>query len=137
MVMANRSFSQPVSFVAPREFDVGEQPGSVAVAEFNRHGVNDLAVVIATPPPAVSNVGVVILFGNGGGTFRLGATVPVGRLGFNTASLAVSDFNGDGIADWAVSVEGDNSVVVALGNGDGTFRPPRGFLVENDPGAEP
>ncbi len=60
---------------------VGEcGPVALAVADFNRDGNLDCVV-------ADANVGVVILLGNGDGTFRLAATVPVGRLGFNTAGL--------------------------------------------------
>jgi FG-GAP repeat len=66
LVVASRSFSQPLSFVAPREFDVGEQPASIAVADFNRDGVNDLAVVIS-PPPAAGAQGVAIMLGVAGG----------------------------------------------------------------------
>ena len=41
--------------------------------------------------------------------------------GANPQSIAVADFNGDGIADIAVGQAG--SVGVFLGNGDGTFKP--------------
>src|SRR5258708_38515639 len=66
MMIASRSLSQPVSFIEPREFDVGEQPGSIALADFNHDGVNDLAVVIS-PPPAAGQQGVAIMLGLGGG----------------------------------------------------------------------
>jgi len=36
-------------------------------------------------------------------------------------SLAVADFNGDGILDLAEATSGDDQAVVLLGNGDGTF----------------
>ena len=103
-------------------------PVALAAADFDGDGKLDIAV-------AEANVGVIILLGSGNGAFRIGQTVPVGRLGFNSASLAISDFNGDGIADWAISVEGDNRVMVALGNGNATFQPPRGFAVGSHPQA--
>jgi hypothetical protein len=106
---------------------VGEcGPVALAAADFDGDGHLDVAV-------AEANVGVIILLGSGNGAFRIGQTVPVGRLGFNAASLAISDFNNDGVADWAISVEGDNRVMVALGNGNGTFQPPRGFAVGSNP----
>jgi len=40
----------------------------------------------------------------------------------NPWSVAVGDFNGDGIADVAIANYGSNNVSVLLGNGDGTFR---------------
>src|SRR5262249_29795717 len=46
--------------------------------------------------------------------------------GVNPFSVAVGDFNGDGVQDLAVANEDlpsfDGSVSVLLGNGDGTFR---------------
>src|SRR5947207_7609669 len=43
--------------------------------------------------------------------------------GFPT-SVAVADFNGDGVADLAVGNDEFNSISVLLGNGDGTFAAP-------------
>src|SRR6266704_2040644 len=40
----------------------------------------------------------------------------------NPISVAVGDFNGDGVQDLAVANFGSNTVSVLLGNGDGTFR---------------
>lgn len=44
-------------------------------------------------------------------------------VGSNPRAIAIGDFNSDGISDLAVSQNGNNSVAVLLGNGDGTFRP--------------
>src|SRR5215471_6801388 len=133
LLMASRSSAQSVSFVAPRELDVGEQPDSIAVADFNGDGVNDLAVVVDTPPPAISK-GVAIMLGLGDGNFA--APQVVFRGPAVLFSIAAADFNGDGVADLAVvDFNGDgnldvvvtnmapsNSVSVLLGNGDGTFQ---------------
>src|SRR5260370_5203638 len=120
--------SQPVSFIAARDFDVGEQPASIAVADFNRDGVPDLAVVVSTPPPAGAE-GIAILFGLGGGTF--GSPEIIFRAPAAALGLVTGDFNGDGIADLAVVANapfsGPGSVVGLLGNGDGTFGQPSRF----------
>jgi len=41
--------------------------------------------------------------------------------GYEPASVAVGDFNGDGIPDLAVVNRSDNTVTILLGQGDGTF----------------
>jgi hypothetical protein len=41
--------------------------------------------------------------------------------GYMPKSVAVGDFNGDGIPDLAVANNGGNTVTILLGNGDGTF----------------
>src|SRR5262245_21072752 len=43
--------------------------------------------------------------------------------GPNPTSVAVGDFNGDGIQDVAVANNGSDTVGVFLGNGDGSFQP--------------
>ena len=43
-------------------------------------------------------------------------------VGANPSSVAVGDFNGDGVPDFATANFGANTVSVLLGNGDGTFQ---------------
>jgi hypothetical protein len=93
---------------------VGHDPSFVAVGDFNSDGTLDLAV-------ANFNDGTVtILLGNGDGTF-IQATNSPATVGGGPLSLAVGDFNGDGIADLAVANVKDNTVSILLGNGNGTF----------------
>src|SRR5947208_1964268 len=54
-------------------------------------------------------------------------------VGANPITIAVGDFNGDGVPDLAVANEGSNNVAVLLGNGDGTFQPARFFAVGTNP----
>ncbi len=96
-------------------------PQSVAVADFNGDGKLDLAVpvysIFDNPPVA----DMTILLGNGDGTFRAGPAFPLTDQNVNNA--AIGDFNGDGIADMAISLPDADEVQVLLGNGDGTFTP--------------
>jgi hypothetical protein len=52
-----------------------------------------------------------------------------------SVSVAVGDFNGDGIPDLAVANNGDNTVSVLLGNGDGTFQAAQNFAAGSNPQA--
>ncbi len=102
-------------------YDVGLQPDSVAVGDYNRDGKLDLAVA-----KGGSN-GVSILLGNGDGTFQTAVNYSVN----NPQSVAVGDFNGDGKLDLAVAKGGSNGVSILLGNGDGTFQTAVNYSVNN------
>src|SRR5258707_1225936 len=54
----------------------------------------------------------------------------VGRV---PVSVAVGDFNGDGVLDLAVVDAGYNNVSVLLGNGDGSFQAARSFGAGSHP----
>ena len=114
----NPSPAQTVSFITRVDYAAGTNPASVAVGDFNRDGVPDVAV---------ANYGsntVSVLLGNGDGTFQPALTLAADA---NPEFVAVSDFNRDGVPDLVVACSGSNSVSVFLGNGDGTFQPARNF----------
>jgi hypothetical protein len=95
-------------------------PTAVAVGDFNGDGIPDLAVTNCGSGGSCAGDGPVSVYlGNGDGTFQTQATYVTGS---NPASIAVGDFNGDGIADLATANAVDNNVSVLLGNGDGTFK---------------
>jgi hypothetical protein len=101
------------------EVNYGANGGStVAVADYNSDGHLDLAVA--------TYAGVSIFLGNGDGTFKAPRSYAAG---INPGSMAVGDFNRDGYVDLAVvnDSEGDSSVTVLLGNGDGSFQAPKRY----------
>ena len=61
---------------------------------------------------------VAVLLGNGDGTF---AAPTLSTAGYSPISIAVADFNGDGIPDLAVANYGDDTVSIIIGNADGLF----------------
>ena len=71
-----------------------------------------------------------LLLGNGDGTFKAPANVSVTASGTeaSTYSLLLSDFNKDGKLDLAclneTTAASQAQLVIALGNGDGTFQAP-------------
>ena len=92
---------------------------------------NDITKFPTTQPPDVvlvnsTSKNVSVLLGsadstgkpNGLFTEAPGSPLPVGN---NPRSVVVADFNGDGFQDLAVANQGDNSISLFRGNGDGTF----------------
>jgi hypothetical protein len=117
------------SFLAPRGFDAGTYPNSVAVGDFNGDGIPDLAVADSGDPFAGGS-GVSVLLGNRDGSFQAPRTFAAGN---TPKSVAVGDFNGDGNLDFAVANASSFNVSVLLGNGDGSFQAPRTFAAGNMP----
>ncbi len=97
---------------------VGYDPTCITAGDFKGNGILDLAVsnlASDTNNPAT----VTVLIGTGNGTFTpTTQTLLTGNLPY---SVAVGDFNGDGIPDLVTANAGSNTATVFLGNGDGTF----------------
>jgi hypothetical protein len=94
----------------------------VVVADANRDGIPDLLL---------ASGGVVVPPGNGDGTMKSGL---ISATGFSNPSLAVGDFNRDGMLDVALPNGADAySASVLLGNGDGTFQPKVDYATGSQP----
>jgi len=85
----------------------------IVLADFNRDGNTDIALGCSDG----TNGGLVIILGNGDGTFQAPVMYSTG----DVASIAIGDFDRDGIFDVAVSNNSQQNVTIFHGNGDGTF----------------
>src|SRR5260370_41988770 len=82
LLIAAAAQAQRVSFIARHDFDAGQNPYSVAVGDFNRDGVQDLAVANH------SSANVSVLLGNGDGSFQEPLNSAAGSSAY---SVAVGD----------------------------------------------
>jgi hypothetical protein len=93
-------------------------PFAVVAADFNGDHKMDVALVNS------DRKAVVILMGNGNGTFGRGAVIQFPDIPY---AIVAGDFNGDGKTDLAIGsgISSDNKtpgkVTILLGNGNGTF----------------
>jgi hypothetical protein len=111
-------------------FAVGNYPYAIVEGDFNGDGIPDLATA------NYSGNNVTVLLGNAAGGFSAAAGSPF-AVGSGPFSLALADFNGDGIPDIAVANIAGNNVAVLLGNGSGGFAAAPGspFAAGSEPGS--
>ncbi len=90
-------------------------PVTAVLGDFNGDGILDLALADS------GSAALTVLLGNGDGTFTQKMGQP--DAGLTTQFIATADLNGDGKLD-LILVDSANSVLIFLGNGDGTFQTP-------------
>ena len=94
----------------------GAETSNLAVGDLNRDGIPD---VIATNPQTSS---ISVFIGRADGTMGPASNVTIGTAGHSQPySVAIGDFDGDGIDDAAVADNASATMFIELGNGDGTF----------------
>ena len=117
------------SFDPPVLYPIGkyEDPSWLVLGDFNGDGNLDIAVT-------TNSHAVHVMLGHGDGTFSRPRAFFASSAG--AGSIVTADFNGDGKLDLAVTscdIPNPCHVVVLLGNGNGTFQPPKQFRVGVNP----
>ena len=116
------------------DYDTGKGPVSVAIADFNKDGIPDLAVANQTDGT------ISILLGTGSGVFGTQTVIPLpavstssGTINASPSAIVTGDFNDDGNIDIAVTDQANNQVDILLGNGTGAFQTPVAYPTGSSP----
>ncbi|HZN77383.1 MAG TPA: VCBS repeat-containing protein [Micromonosporaceae bacterium] len=115
------------TFQPAREVEVGTGISEIAVGDFNRDGLKDLAV-------AGDSARLYLLHGAGDGTFVQQPTrvLTADTLGVDATDVDIADLNGDAIQDLVVAIALNGSrTAVLLGSATGAFGQP---FILTDPG---
>jgi FG-GAP-like repeat len=106
------------SFQTPTSYALSGSPAMLDVGDFNGDGFRD--AVVSQPSVSFSSGSILSeFFGKGDGTFQSATKINAN----SPSAVAVMDFDGNGILDFAVeSGSFPNVISIFLGNGDGTFR---------------
>lgn len=102
------------------------EPTGLAVADFDRNGLPDIAIV--------QHDTLSIFFNQGGGNFSASHDTALAANSVSVQALA-ADVNNDGKIDIVIAQSQPTQIIVMLGNGDGSFQSPITLPLVDTPGA--
>jgi hypothetical protein len=106
----------------------GAETSNLAIGDLNS---DDNLDVVATNPQDHS---VTVFLGQASGVLQPGTTLSVGVVGSSEPfSAAIGDFDGNGNNDLAIADNRSRTIIVRLGNGDGTFQPEAAYATGGGP----
>jgi hypothetical protein len=108
------------TFSPATNITAGPSPYALTLADLNHDGNVDIVVANSLGSLPSDEDSVTVVLGNGDGTFKAPVQYLVGATPY---SIAVADFNGDGVPDIAVANYASDDISILLGQGDGTFGP--------------
>jgi hypothetical protein len=109
------------SFGTQAALNVGTDPVWIATGKFNSNSSAADFVDVAVANKGSHNLS--IFLGDGAGALQAPATLDTGT-GTSPVSVVAGDFNQDGKLDLAVANQGNDTIEIFPGNGDGTFQAP-------------
>jgi hypothetical protein len=113
------------TFPAPVPYPTNTDPVWIATGQFNANTtapMNDEFLDLAVADNTANVVS--ILLGNGDGTFRPKTDLAVGNKPVSVVAANFHDLATTQNVDLAVANQGDNTISILRGNGDGTFQAP-------------
>ncbi|HEX8117900.1 MAG TPA: VCBS repeat-containing protein, partial [Pyrinomonadaceae bacterium] len=112
--------SKSGSFAVSYRIKLDQEPKAVAIGDFNKDNVPDLAVTVNWFEPRLA-----VLLGTGSGNFAAPVNYGVGP---EPGTVITGDFNYDGNADLVVLSAWVEGAQLLLGNGAGSFTTPAQFV---------